>query len=182
MMSRFNALGVSVLVALAVVAITAGSASAAKILELNASGVPVAKGTTVFAGLATDGCVTFTEGKLTANGASKDVATFKNNAFTECEEGTSLSGGATEVQIKSSGKASFKAKITISQPGPCVYALTKFATTFPVPGETLGDGEATAKLDKPASNASCAKSLKAPFETDVANGVFGSPFETELRG
>jgi hypothetical protein len=174
-------LGVSMLGTLLLAAATASGASAAKVLEITEGGNPVAKGTPAFAGIAIVGCVSYTEGKVIVNGKGKDKVGFKGSPAAECNGEDTLSGGITEASISTSGTAAYKAKLTVSEEGPCVYEVTKFTVDYTVPGKALTHGEANAKLNKKASSLTCAKTQELPLETDIANGVFGAPFGLEDR-
>jgi len=178
-MRRFNAIGVGVLAALVFAALTASGASAAS-LELLLEGTPVAKGDPAAAGVLVEECIQFSTGTVTANGKSKDKASFTASAFDECSGSATLTGNATSVGLSSAGAAAFKSKYTLTVPGPCIYSIGKFSVEFSVPGKVLGAGEAAAKLVKAGSSPSCVKKTTFPIFADVGTGPFESLFEDEL--
>lgn len=83
----------------------------------------------------------------------------------ECpNQGESISGLISEIQLKSSGSATLKGTITVSEPGPCSYAFKNPKATFAPPGFLWFEGKATGKLAK-GSAKSCAKT----FVVDVTD-------------
>jgi hypothetical protein len=168
--------------ALAVTALPVSAASAAKLLQLTEAGTPVPNGSTADVGVIIGECITFSQGKVTVNGAAKDKVNPTTSAFAECSEaGETVSGSITEAQLGSTGKATMKGTITISKVGPCVYNFTKFKGTFEVPGEAALEAPTTGKLSKAVSSKSCAKTLAQTFFADVTNEPFGEPFGTKLK-
>jgi hypothetical protein len=162
-------------------AIPASGASAAKLLELKSGGTVVPVGSAVSASMELEGCGMFSNGKLGANDAAKITATGTSTSEVECPEGVSASGLIKETQLASSGKVKLVGAITISLPGPCVYAFTKFKSTFEVPGFIFFKGTSVGKLNKALSSKSCAKTTSQIFRADVTNEPFGEPFEDALK-
>jgi hypothetical protein len=184
-MRRVRMFSLCIFAVLALGALGAGSAAAAGVLDITEGGIPLAKGATVFTGIAVQGCVQFSEGKITTNAKSKDKAAFKGIASSECvEEGASISGAIKELQVNTAGLLSLKAspKLAIRTPAECTYEYSKFAAVASLPGALLAEGVATGKLNKKVSTAGCAKTVEAGFEADLANGVFASPFNAEVKG
>jgi hypothetical protein len=182
MMRRFYAISASVVVALALGALTAGAASAKTVLQLKEpGGGPVEVGETVYTGIVVEECIVFYEGKLTANGASKDTASFNGTAVSnECSGSTSVSGEVTSGEFTSKGAGEFKGALLLTQ-GSCVFEAKKFTAGFS--SYTIGGGTMDAKLDKKATGKENSKSCPASIEpepefvAELANGVFGEAFE-----
>jgi hypothetical protein len=176
---RIKPVGVGLLTALALMlaVLPASGASAAKVLQLSVEGTPVANGSPGDTGLLLDECVVFSSGTVAVNGAAKDKLTAASNAASECPEGRSVSGTITETQLASSGKVTLKGTITITEPGPCVYAFSKFKSTFPVPGKVNFEGTTTGKLNKGLSIPGCAKKSTQFYVGDATPEVFGEAFE-----
>jgi len=174
-------LGVSVVLALVLAAASASSAAAAEVLEIEEGSTPVLKGTVATAGLEIDGCLQFTQGTITVNGKSKDAASFNDFLHEECAPGVSERGDVKSVQISTAGVASFKADLKLTTAENCVYPITKFTVHFVVPGEAVGGGEGTGKLDKPVSKTGCAATKTFPLEAAVSATVL-EPFLLEDRG
>jgi hypothetical protein len=183
-MRRFNALCASFVVALALTGVAAAGASAAKVLEIKEGGVPLAKGSRIVGGMFVDGCFAFGEGTLINNGASKDLAEFPGaEGPFNCGLVSRVSGRIGSVTIAASGAGEIKPNLSVTLEGRlCVYRLTKlFTLHFSVPGETEASGTEPGKLNKAASEASCARSESIPLEVDLTNEENGTPFELEAR-
>jgi hypothetical protein len=179
-MKGIKPVGISLLTALALMlaVLPASGASAAKLLQLKVGGTPVANGSVGDTGLVLAECVIFSEGTVVTNGAAKDKLTASKNAFTECPAGKSESGTITTTEMTSSGKVTLKGTITISEPGPCVYAFSKFKSTFPHPGTAaFAESKTVGKLNKALSSKTCAKTSSQSWFGDAAPEAFGEPFE-----
>ena len=178
-MRRFKVLGLAIVAMLALTAATAGAASAKSGLAIKEpSGPPVAPGATAVAVIGVEGCNLYTEGTLTSNRKSSDKAAFSVDINNECTGSATISGSTSSLKIGLTGKMQFKTnKLEVTLPGPCVYAIKKYEVPFTVGGYTYGEGTTTGKLNKTASNPSCATS---PGKTDtfsieaaLFNGEFG---------
>jgi hypothetical protein len=177
---RIKPVGVGLLTALALmlaVLPASGASAAKKVLQLSVGGTPVANGSPGDTGLLLDECIVFSSGTVVTNGAPKDKLTAASNAASECPEGRSVSGTITETQLASSGKVTLKGTITITEPGPCVYAFSKFKSTFAVPGMLNFEGTTTGKLNKALSIPECGKKSTQFYVGDATPEVFGEPFE-----
>jgi hypothetical protein len=167
------------------VVIPASGASAAKLLVLSHEGVPVANGSPGDEGLQLGECGLFSTGTIVENGASKVKFAETSTAAAECPEGETISGKFDEAELKSSGKSALKGTITLTKAaGPCVYAFTKFKSTFEVPGFLFMKGEAQGKLVKELSNPTkgvCENKIVRKWFSTGTNEVFGEPFETSLK-
>jgi hypothetical protein len=159
------------------------SASAGSTLVLTEFGVPVAKGTPADMGLEFENlCVDFFGGMVASNGEPKDELTFNSVASSQCEAGYSISGRASKSQLSTAGAMASKAKLSLGVPGPCVYAITSLKGHVTIPGAVVGEGVATGKLNKKASNISCPKTRVVEFLFDWTNEVAGEAYEAELHG
>jgi hypothetical protein len=181
MMRRFSMLGTALLVTLALTAVAAGSAWGAVDLKLKHNGEEAAKGSSTVAAILVDECVEFSEGTLTTNGAATDKAKLTHSVDSECPEGTKLTGSITAASLTTKGAMSLTAKLTLTLPGPCSYAITKVKLSFtPSGGSSFGEGTVTGKLGK-GSAKSCAKTLSAPGEGGLITSLGElAPYETEL--
>ena len=189
-MCRVKLIGSAVLVVLALGAIFAGGASAGPaILVLSTTTVggevpteePILPGEGVEANLGSETCFIVSSGTLTTNGQAKDKLALGTSGEGTCEAGSSASGTVQQVELTSSGKATFKfaPKLTIAEPGPCVYEATKATGTF-LSRETLEDIALTGeKLNKRASSRFCSSRL-AGLTVDLF-GQLGSIL-WEVRG
>jgi hypothetical protein len=181
-MRRFKSIGFGVLAVLVLTAFAVSSASAATDLDLKLGGEVAKVGAPAFAAAGLDECVTFTEGKLTANGKTTDKATFTTDADTECPEGQSLSGTVKSATLTTKGAAKFTAKLDLTIPGPCVYEFKTLSWKFtPNGGDTLGEfEEVTGKLSKKGSAKGCAATHLTGFTGGIFTSVFGEIYETAL--
>jgi hypothetical protein len=184
-MKRFQRLTVGLLATAGVmlVALPVSGASAAKLLTLTQNEgtevVPAPGPASV--GFAIEGCVLFTNGTLTSNGASKDILTASSNLAEECSEpGFSMTGTVLNAQLPGSGKATLKTTIELTTPGPCLYKFKTAKGVFEVPGEVFIVGTAVGKLNKKPSNPSCEKTLSTSFVADATNEPFGERFGDHL--
>jgi len=176
-MRRFNALGASVVVALALGATMAAAASAATGLVLKEDGVAVPKGGTVTALILVEGCFQITPGTLTKNDSAKDEASFGGTATTECEEGHALSGKIASAKFSAAKKAEYKSTLLVSKK-TCVYEYKKLSVPLNTEGGLVAEsGEASGKLDKGASKGSCPKLARTTY-TVVVLGADEEPLET----
>lgn len=133
-------------------------------------GAPVAKGSPAFAGIELPSCTGFWPGTITSNGSSHDMATFTGPPTAECaESGFALSGAVRSVSIDGAGMASYTAALLYTVPGPCSYEFKKLSTLYPVPGDAIGEGEASGKLVKNGSSVSCAKSYTVSFVDELVS-------------
>jgi hypothetical protein len=182
-MRRIKVFSVGFAVIAMLVLLSASGASAAKLLVMTEGEVPtpVAVGAPGDTGLVLGGCIVFTEGTVTVNGAAKDKVTATKNAAAECEEGVSISGVITETVLASSGKASLIGKIALTQPGPCIYEFSKFKAKFSVSSSLFFHGTTSGKLNKASSAKTCAKKASDELFGDVSNEPFGSAFGGELK-
>lgn len=174
--------GATVLALLAVAFPVAGASASKPGLELSHEGVPLAAGAATHGGFHMNTCVVVSNGTLSSNGKSKDTIVATANESVECEPGHSISGVITQMQFGITGADSLKGKINITKPGPsgsCEYKFTKFAGTSEVPGLAFFFSEATGKLNKKTSNASCEATTSDSFFTVVTNSEF-EPLEQEL--
>ncbi len=184
MMGRFKVAGTGVVAvfSLMIAILPASSAMAASHLELTEGGPPVAVGSPGDTGVSVANCSIFTEGTVAINGAAKDVLKATKNARAECsEESTGESGTVTETQITSKGGLTLKAKLEVTEAGPCVYAFSKFKTTFAVPGPVVAEGTTVGKLNKKLSSKTCEKTQTKTWFADATNEPAGVPFEAELK-
>jgi hypothetical protein len=180
-MRRLSMLGMGLLAAVSLTAVSASGAWAKAALELKHNGAPVANGSSTVAAILVDECVEYSEGTLTANGTKKDNATLTHALFSECAAGTTLTGRITSASLSTKGKMSFTAALTLTVPGPCSYSFEKYALMFtPSGGSTFSSGTISGKGAK--SNAkSCAKTLTAPDEGGLISSLSElDPYETEL--
>jgi hypothetical protein len=180
---RFKLGGVCIIAALALVlAVLPASSAFAKAAHLNLTegGPPVGVGSPGDTSIFIAGCEVVSAGKVTVNSSAKDKLAASTNASTTCGEGGSESGTVTETQIGAKGTLSLKAKLTVTEPGPCVYVFSKFKTTFEVPGPAVWEGTTTGKVSKKLSSLSCEKTQTTTWFGDATNEVAGVPFEAEL--
>jgi hypothetical protein len=183
-MRKLNTFGAVLLAAFALVALTASGAMAKTKtgLVLTEEGVPVANGGPAYAGFESEGCLVRSAGTLTTNDSSKDKASFtsiQRDGCTEEAAASSISGFVTSAELTTAGTASYKATISVTDPGPCVYAIKKFAVPLETSGgEVFEHGTVTGKLGK-GSSKSCAKTHVLSFYVSVTNEA-SEPFLTEL--
>ena len=118
-MRRIGTLGASVAAVLALAALTAGGAQAAK-LVLSSAGKPLATGATVFDELRIADCLQFSQGTLGTNARSTVAATFKAVVAHHCETEFPGNGGIKRVTMTAGGNATFTGNFELTVPGPCM--------------------------------------------------------------
>lgn len=174
-MQRFKILGVGLLAvcALSLVALPMSAAWAKKakpVLQLNEG--ETAAGAEAPALLAVDmtGCFPSSVGHLTGN----DAATVKY-VPTESEdgcgrEGTSMTGGFTEVSMTDKGALTLTGSVTIAEEVEaehCSYTYKKFKLKLAIPGPVKYNGTASGKLDKAGSGKKCPKTGTTGLVVDL---------------
>jgi hypothetical protein len=135
----------------------------------------------VEANLGPEACFIVLSGTLTTNSRAKDRLALGTSEEGTCEAGSSASGTAQHVELTSNGKVTFKfaPKLTLTEPGPCVYEATKLTGTF-LSRETLEDIALTGeKLNKRASGRFCSSRLPG-LSVDVFGELGSIPWE--VRG
>lgn len=172
--------GVLAVAALMIIALPAAGASAAKLLKLSTEEVMAPNGSPALGELAVAGCIVISEGTLSGNDGKKVLVSAASNMIAECEEGESVSGVITTVQMGPTGKTTMKGKINVTKPGPCTYQYTKWKGQFGVPGFSAIEGSSLGKLNKKASlKEGCAATDEESFAGAAANAEL-SPFEASL--
>jgi hypothetical protein len=179
---RLRSLGVAGIGALALAGPAVGAASAATRLVLSENGSPVVAGETaldyhlIFDG----GCLQASPGEVLSNDRPKDKLVFEAPEESEClEEGFSVTGSLTQVLLSYTGAATlqFKPRLTITEPGPCVYEFARLGGSFPATVEVEIEGAGTGKLRKKLSAPGCAGNRTIEFkgvESGVDNDIFGA--------
>jgi hypothetical protein len=174
--------GVAVIAALIIVALpAAGALAAPKLLKLSKEGVEAPNGSTAYAELAVAGCTVVSEGTLSGNDSKKVLVSSASDLIAECEEeGASVSGVMTTVQMGGTGKTTMKGKIYVTKPGPCQYKFTKWKGQFEMPGYSSIEGTSVGKLNKKGSlPTGCAATEEEFFAGAAADDELG-PFEASL--
>ena len=167
-------------------AAVASPAAAAPRLVLSENGVVVSPGDYAssyyleFDG----GCLQAAEGTVLTNDRRTDSLTLGPPVESEClEEGFAVSGSIRSVKLSSAGVATLKAgpKLTIAEPGPCVYAFSKLTGAFPAAIEVEIEGSATGKLVRRSSAPGCEPRREIAFRA-VESGSDGDIFASEVVG
>jgi hypothetical protein len=178
--SKFIGGGVLAVAALLVILPTSGAMAAKKTLILKEAGAVAPVGASALIFLVLDECSVFTEATLKSNNAAKDVVAGSKLLRSKCLTGRSESGLLTEVSMPTSGKASAKGTVTVTEPGPCAYQFSKFKGEMEIPGETVFSGTSTGKLNKKLSaKTGCAKTITPTFVAGAADAE-EELFEAEL--
>jgi hypothetical protein len=178
-MRRIGTLGASVAAVLALAALTAGGAQAAK-LVLSSAGKPLANGETVFDELRIADCLQFSQGTLNTNARATVAATFKAVVARHCETEFPGNGGIKRVTMTAGGNATFTGNFELTVPGPCTYRFSVLHSHFAIPGFLVTEGEEVGLLNPNASGAGCEPTRTELFEADVDIAAFGAVLETSL--
>jgi hypothetical protein len=170
--------------------IGAASASAAKKLVLTRPGQVVGEeappaatvGTTAFIGIVVNQCEAALTGAVLLNNSEvTDRFGSSEGQTNHCPHPglATYHGTITELQLKSSGKATFKlaktptAEMTVEE--VCRYTFKKMAGTFQTPAErTLITGSIAGKLNKKTSSPACFPTDGFTFEASVG-ALVGPP-------
>jgi hypothetical protein len=183
--TRLRTLTGVVLAAGALMAASGSGASAATRLVLTENGSRVSPGADaldyhiIFDG-GYGGCLQASRGEVVSNDRPTDKLAFGAPEESEClEEGYSISGAVKRVLLHSSGAATldYSPKLTITEPGPCVYQFARLSGEFPATIEVEIEGTGTGKLKKRLSGPGCSSTRSIEFrgvESGVDNDIFGA--------
>lgn len=172
-------------IAVVLMAASAAGASAATRLVLTENGSRVSPGAyaldyhIIFDG-GYGGCLQASKGEVASNDKPTDKLAFGAPEESEClEEGYSISGAVKQVLLHSSGVATldYSPKLTITEPGPCVYQFARLNGEFPAAIEIEIEGTDVGKLKKKLSSHACASTRSMEFrgvESGVDNDIFGT--------
>ncbi len=181
-MRRLRYGAVALIGVLAMLGSSAGMASAATRLVLTENGSTVAPGEyaldyhLIFDG----GCLQAAKGEVLTNDRPQDKLVFGAPEESEClEEGFAVTGALKQVLLSSAGVATltFKPKLAITEPGPCVYEFARLTGTFPAAVEVEIEGGATGKLKRKPSSPACSATRTIVFrgvESGIDNDIFGA--------
>lgn len=181
-MSRLRILGGALMAGLVALAVSGASASAATRLVLTENGVVVSPGEYALDYHLTfdGGCQQASKGEVLTNARPKDKLVFGAPEESEClEEGYGVSGALKQVVLTSAGAAtlSFKPKLSITEPGPCVYEFARLTGVFPATIEVDIEGDGAGKLRQKLSGRGCASTRSIEFlavESGITNDIFGA--------
>jgi hypothetical protein len=197
-MRRFKIVGLALGVVIAVMAASAGGASAASKLVVREHGTPVTAGTTVGGYVAEEWgpevepflqrenfCEHEGPGTLSTNEKSKDKFAFGSYE----SEGCSSFGGKELSESESlptitlaaagTGTVKYKPKLVLTE-GSCVYEFAKLTGNLAV-GDAIVNGEAIGKRNKKLSGTSCAATLTVTFQATLFSFTDRNIFETEVK-
>jgi hypothetical protein len=147
-------MGLALVSALPLAAMTADSVAAAGRLVLSEGGVPIPVGTEVRVELETEPCTWTVHGHVSRNNAHKDAITVgsqeANCPFKSYLFSYSASGTVSTVELTSAGQTTIIGSLRIRGHeyghGGCGYRYSKFAGSLAVPGDARLEGAARGKL------------------------------------
>lgn len=180
-MHRLRFVGVIVITGLALFALSAGAASASKLVLRTEKGGEVLKFGTILSAQAhfpVGNCSVYGSYHLVSNVAETDRLNIATQTGRGCQgAGYGMSGAIKEVRLSAKGfqKFALSPKVAWTVPGPCVYEFASFTGFFgfPYTFDAFSEITATGKLNKIMSLSGCPRSRSTSVWLDGGFIAYG---------